>query len=441
MDRDERMATAGLVAAVLLGFVLRVVVAGDVAFSPADEGRYLAMATAVAEGGTAAFHGLVEQTLASPALWLFPTPLRYGHVLLAALACKLHGGPSFEALAALSTAAGMLTVVLTGWLGLRVAGARIGAVAAFVMACSPLALALGRRALQDAVVVAAATLVLVLVVELRREARLGGGRAWGLALGVSLASALLVALKETSLFLLLALTIDAAVEAARDRSVAWRLAPLLAGPLLAFAGFLVWVGNASEWRSLVDLATRSADGAYVRAYMAGPPHRVLVDLLVLAPVASLLAIVGAAAPRGAGPKEPAFRLVKSFLLAGLVAAACLPKNVRFTAALEPALAVVAAQGLASLAASAESAWRRTVVTVLPLAGIGLGSWLLFARVFLERGVYDPTTIDLLTALDAVPHGGVMDRGTVAAPAAAIFVVAVSLAVSLGIRASRAHDPG
>ena len=427
MTRARAAAAWGSVAAVALGALLRLCVSGDVDFSPADESRYLAMASSVAEGGLSAFHGLVTETLARPELQQFPTPLLYGYVLAAACACKLHGVASFEALASLSRAAGIVTVVLTAWVGWRVAGARVAAFAAFVVACSPLALALGRRALQDSVVVAATTLVLALALELRRDVRMAPSRAWSLSVGVSLASAFLVALKETSLFLLLALVVDAAVAAFRDRTVAWRVAPLVAGPLLAAVGFLAWAGNFAELRALVEVAERSADGAYVRAFMAGPPHRVLVDLLVLAPVATLLAVLGLFAQPAAKSDSSSTRLVATFLLTGLVAASCLPKNVRFTAALEPALALFAALGLSSVAGA------RVAVTALTLGGLGLSSWLIFARVFLERRVYDPTTFDVLAALDAVPHSGPMSAGTFGAPAVAIVVTAVAIALTLGAR--------
>lgn len=434
MHREDRGAFAALVAAVVFGLVLRVVVAGDVAFSPADEGRYLAMASAVSARGIGAFHDLVVGTLASPEMQLFPSPLRYAHVMLAGLACRLHGGASYEALAALSTAAGVASVALTGWIGLRVAGARSGAVAAFVIACAPLALALGRRALQDSVVVAAAALLLALAIELRREETFASVRARWLALAGAFAAAFLVASKETSVFLLVPFVIDAGVAAAKDRREAWRVVPFVAGPLLAVAGFLAFVGTYDELAALLAVAQRSADGAYVRAYMAGPPQRVLVDLLALAPVASLLAFVGLMAPRAASRPWPGARLVDAYVIAGLVAAACLPKNLRFTAALEPALAVLAARGLASLEEQAAGALRRTLLTTGALVALGLSSWLIFVRAFLERRVYDPTTFDLLVALDAVPHGGAMSPGTLAAPATLLLVGAASLAISLGVRA-------
>jgi asparagine N-glycosylation enzyme membrane subunit Stt3 len=121
------------------------------------------------------------------------------------------------------------------------------------------------------------------------------------------------------------------------------------------------------------------------------------------------------------------------VVAGLAAAAWLPKTVRFTAALEPAIAVLAAAGLAAVLAAAADCARRGLLLVSALFGLGVGSWAIFARVFLERRVYDPTTFDLVTALDAIPHAGPMAPGTLAAPLVVIVVVAVALAVTLGVR--------
>lgn len=416
-------------AVVMLAVALRLTVAGDVAFSPADEARYLAMATAVHDGGLAAFPRLVAETLASQELQLFPTPLRYGYVILAALAGKVAGAVTFGALAGLSCAAGMVTVVLTAILGTRTAGPRAGALAGFFLACSPLALALGRRALQDTVVTALATLLVLLASELFRAPHHPRSRASGLAVAAALTAAALVAAKETSVLLVWALAIDAVVRARADRRLLVRALPFVLGPPIAVLGFLAVAGSADDFARLLAVAAQSAEGAYVRAFMAGPPQRVLVDLVTLAPIVSVLAVVGLTRPReSALSAEAGTRIVESFLVAGLVAAACLPKNVRFTAALEPALCVVGATGLVHLVDRLRAP-RRPYATALVVAAVAASAWHVFTRVFVEHRVYDPTTLDLLSALDAIPHAGPMRPGTTSPVLALALVAAVVVALA------------
>jgi hypothetical protein len=414
-----------LAVVLVLACVLRVAVHGGVVFSPADEGRYLAMSGTVARGGIQAFPSLVAEHVANAALHPFPSPLRYGHVLLGAAACVLHGGASFAALAALSLVASVVTLFATAALAFEVGGVELASIAALFVGVSPLELTLSRRALQDAVVVAAATLALLAYVRVRAARPAGGAR-----VAFVVAASTFLAVKETSLGPYLAFVALALVDALRTRDV--RPLLLVGAPiLLACAGFLALGGTLTDARALFRIAEASADYPYVRAYLAGPAHRVLLDLFALAPLATVAAIVGVrrAIVGSAGERPEVVRVLVAFVVVALVVAAGLPKTVRFTAIVEPALAVVAAIGLRELLDGIDGARRHAITWGAVAFAVVASSWAIFSRVFLERGVYDPTTYDVLAALDAVPHAGAMSAGTFAAPIVAVAALVFGASVA------------
>ena len=410
-----RFTQAGLVAVVILGAAVRLLVREGVAFYPADEARYLAMAGTIVDGGLGAYPALVAEHLQKTWLHEYPSPLRYAYVILAALACKLHGLVSFDALADLSTAAGVVTVGATVALGARIASVRHGVVAALFIAVSPLQLALGRRALQDEVVVASCALTLLAFTYVERDLRFSAGKTLASA-GLFVASASgFLALKETSALLYLSFIALVVVDALHRRgSWAPRVFLVLVPPAVAVLGFLLLGGSLEQGVDLLRLSAASAETPYARAFMAGPPHRVIVDLFLLGPCTVGLAAAGLGESSRLRTSA-GWRVAATFATVALVVAAGLPKNVRFTAAVEPLLAIYAADTLLAWSDGATTTAKRLVVMgagcMLPV----LASWAIFTRVFLERGVYDPTTVDLLAALDAVPHPGLMGLGTLAAP--------------------------
>ena len=419
-----------LVAAVALGVVLRLVVRDGVQFSPADEGQYLAMARTIAAGGVGAYPELIAGYLRNAAMHAYPSPLRYAHVLLSTLACSLHGGASFVALASLSTAAGFVTVGATALLGPRIGGARHGAIAAFLIGVSPLQLALGRRALQDEIVVAACTVMLLAFTYV-------GGKTWKLSRETGapaalfvVAAALFLALKETSILLYVAVVAVAVVDAVQQRSNWARAALVLVPPVLAALGFLAVGGTLAQGVELVELSAASAGLPYVRAYMAGPPHRVIVDLFLLVPCTVAFALAALGSP-SRGRTSSAWRLAATFSVVALVVAAGLPKNVRFTAVLEPVLAIYAADAMLAWSDRQPTTFGRTTVIAAGCMLSAVASWAIFTRVFLERGVYDPTTAELLVALDAVPHAGARSAGTIPGAVLAVVACAVAALVAWG----------
>src|SRR5512132_3325713 len=86
-------------------------------YSPADESHYLRDTRILADRGVTAYPSIVDGFLGDRSRWVFPNPLRWGYLGVAALFCKVTGGVSFRGLATLSTIAGVLSVLLTYLLG------------------------------------------------------------------------------------------------------------------------------------------------------------------------------------------------------------------------------------------------------------------------------------------------------------------------------------
>ncbi len=429
------MRSGALVAVMVLGAALRLFARDGVSFSPADEAHYLAMARALADGGLGAYPSLVAEHVQNTGLHAYPSPLRYAHVVLAALACKIHGSVSFAALASLSTLAGVVTVGATAALGARVVGLRHGILAALFVAVSPLQLALGRRALQDEVVVAACTLTLLAFISIDRNARVFARHSLVPVALFTASASVFLALKETSMLLYAALVGIAVVDAFR-RDGSWgRVALVLAPPALAVLGFLALGGTVAQGVDLVRLSAASANTPYAQAFMAGPPHRVVVDLFLLIPCTMVLAAASLGLSSGRST-SPGWRVAATFAAVTFVAAAGLPKNVRFTAVLEPVLAIAAAHTLLAWSDRATSAAKRLRVIGAGCMLSVTASYGIFTRVFLERGVYDPTTFDLLAALDAVPPAGPVTAGLVTAGTVTMpWLLVLACATAVGVAAS------
>lgn len=403
-----RRAQQGLVIIlVLAAALLRVAIASSSGLSHrGDEGIYLRAATRLARDGPFALGEQVREFLAEPRLWIFPSPLRYGHYLTAAAAVRVWGEQA-ASLIRLSTLASIAALVLAALLVRRVAGVTAAAVAVGLLLVDPLWLYLGRRALVDAHHAALFLATVWAFFEATRpDARRGA---------VPLAVALLawfVAVKESGTVLLATLAVVQTVRAVRERApLAPALGMLALGGALALVGFSVLTG--SPWAYLrVTQAMGASTGAnwYLDAFHGGPPHRYLVDYAALSPVVLLLAPFGLARwlrvpPTASSRGRLGWTLAATAVVFGafLLLVSCGPAgvSVRWLLPLDTLARLALGAWLASWALRGPDARARTVRAAV-VAGVVVVNALvegwIFRRVFVERGVYDPASEMVLRAL-------------------------------------------
>jgi len=148
--RPIELATGlGLVAILLASILLRSQHMTDVLTRSPDERTYTANAALLADQGFGVYRQLFTNYDASPDQWIYPSPTRFGHVLLFAGVMRATGVRDGRAGAATSWLFSVLSVALVGWMGLRFFHRSVALFAAALMACSFGELGMARRAWQD----------------------------------------------------------------------------------------------------------------------------------------------------------------------------------------------------------------------------------------------------------------------------------------------------
>ncbi|WP_242342804.1 glycosyltransferase family 39 protein [Anaeromyxobacter terrae] len=395
--RAHRLA---LVAVIVVAATMRIAWNDVTRFSPADETHYLETARALAPSVLARYPVLAAEYLSHPTAWKFPSFLRWGWYGIGAVVCKAQPDCSHRSLAWISTLAGILVVLLAYAVGRARLGERAALLGAAFVAASPLQLGLGRRALQDELV--CATVLAALWTALRVLDAPNGARAWGRYAAAISAASLAFAVKET--FVLYAPAFIALWLFTRARRGGGRpldAALLLVPPLVYYGGYCLLTHSGTQFFEMARVAVSSLGSEYARQYQSGPPHRYLVDLLVLSPVPVLLAIgagasiVSSRVQAVSGPRQLA-----AFAALALASFALVSKSVRFVAAPDALVSLLAAWFVISLAERS-----RTPLRLIAAAGmivVASNLWI-FDRVFLQGQVGDPTTYEVLRALEAIPR--------------------------------------
>jgi hypothetical protein len=205
-----------------------------------------------------------------------------------------------------------------------------------------------------------------------------------------------IAAKEQFLFLYPGLIAYWWLTAGRPRRrdvVAWALPPAL-----FFAVFCLLARDLGSFFRIARIITGAMTAPYAEQYQSGPPHRLLLDSMAVAPLVTILflaAIVMFALRRSEWSAEA--RLL-GLLGAGMIAVhALLPsQNLRYIVCADPVVRLAVAAFLAF-----ELRDRPRIAMAL-LAANALIELLLFQRIFVTAAVYDPVTRDLLHALRMLP---------------------------------------
>jgi 4-amino-4-deoxy-L-arabinose transferase-like glycosyltransferase len=355
MRRDEPLAAP----LILIAAAIRVAINNVTSFF-GDENVYLEYAKA---GG---YHRVIRMYLDHPFFWFFPSPLRWSYVGVSSLFSTFHG------LATLSTICGIVAVALTWFIARELFDARIALFATALVATSPLQLALGRRALSDeffcAVVLASiASLLLYL-----RDRRIGWLVTWIVATTFAFGA------KEQ--FLLIYPIVLCFWRDFRWRDVVTWAIP----PALYFIVFCILAGDVTTFFKIAHLTTLTIAAPYATQLQNGPPQRLLIDLMALAPLVTIAFIAAAASD---GTKV-------ALIAAGIIIVHSLlsTKNVRYIVSADPLMRIAVAAWLPA---------RPRVAAALVILNAAFELTFFYA-IFIAAGVYDPVTTNLLHALRMIP---------------------------------------
>lgn len=175
--------------------------------------------------------------------------------------------------------------------------------------------------------------------------------------------------------------------------MAWALPPAC-----FFAVFCILARDLTSFFRITRIITGAMDAPYAEQYQSGPPHRLLIDSMAVAPLVTTLflaAIVIFALRIGEWAREA--RLL-ALLGGGMIAVhALLPsQNLRYIVCADPLIRLTVAAFLAF------ELRNRPRLAMAFLAVNALIELQLFHRIFLTAAVYDPVTRELLHALKMLP---------------------------------------
>ncbi|MCW2764225.1 MAG: hypothetical protein JWO11_184 [Nocardioides sp.] len=379
-----------LAVVVAAGSAARLVLHEGVTYSPADELVYARYSCRIADGGLGTYPDLVREYLADQNAHLYPSPARWGFLLPDAAASSALGcGQS--SVAWVSTLAGIGMLLLVAALTYRRFGPWVAVLATTFVASSPLQLLVGRRALGDEVVGLVTVAALWAVVAYLER------RSWRRLVVAVLLITAGFATKEIFFLLYPALLAPFVLAWARARRIDLRdLLVLGLPPLVNAAVFAVLARDLGAYGQVLRAVRSTIDAPYPTQYMAGPPYRLVLDLMVLAPVVVLMAIAayGLLLDRGtSASRMTAVLVVASLLPFGLVGA----QVVRLVVATDTLLCVLAAWGLVAALRGRQWWWAAAVATM----AVAVNCWVFWA-VSIQHQVYDPVSDQLLRALGIIP---------------------------------------
>jgi len=390
LDEVHNNKALAFAAVLAVAAAIRLYLNNIIQYAPADEATYLDFAGTLFNGGIGQYPDLVQTFIHDRDMWLFPSPLRWSWIGVTSIFCSLAGHCTFRDLATVSTLAGIASVALTWWIGRELFDSTVALAAAALTATSPLQLALGRRALADeffCMLVLASIATLLAYTRTSRNAWLA---AW-IAVTTLTFGAKEQFLLVYPLILLFWWLCTTGAPACRDRRGRLSYTMLLAAalpPFLYFAVFCLLAHDVTSFFTIAHLTTSTIGAEYPEQYQNGPMHRLLIDMLAVAPLVTLAAI-GALFSRVDRPiRNLGILLAGIFVVHGLLSS----KNLRY---------IVPADSLARLAAATFLRDKRWATIAIVLNAVV--ELLLFRTIFITGDVYDPVTDALLRALKMLPR--------------------------------------
>ena len=364
----------------IIAGAIRIAVNNVVHFSRADETVYLLYARTLAGGD--GYPKLIRMFIDDPGMWVFTNPLRWSYLGVAAFFSSSH-----HTLAVLSTLAGIAAVALTYWVARELFDEAVALTATALVATSPLQLALGRRALADEFFCAAVLASIATLLMHARTRRIPWLAAWVITTTIAIAA------KEQFLFIYPVVLLFWWLRTRVIHWVAWVLPPFL-----FYAVFCLLARDFTSFARIARIITRAMTAPYAEQYQSGPPHRLILDSMALAPlvtIVALAALVAVALRRETFAPEA--RHLAALVAGILLVHAVLPsQNLRYIVSADPLLRI-----LAGVYVIKEGCSGRGLAGALGVNAVV--ELLLFYRVFLVGEVYDPVTAHVLRALEMLPR--------------------------------------
>ena len=252
----------------------------------------MAYAAQVAHSGPGAFRALVDDYNRTKEQWIYPPPVRIGHIFLVAEAMKLSGASAEKAAVSVSLAFSLLGFFVAALLGLRFFNRWPVLIGLALLSVSPIDLAMARRAWQDSVVAGIGILLFYICVEASTSSR---PQRWRVCFWIVGSCFLLI--KELALFIYALCVLWLLIDVWR-RGFSWKAVAAVSIPsglvVLVSYGAVMWIsGGAGPVRQLYQHMTQALpSNEYVHLYQRGPWYSYPLGFWVLSPVTTLLCGLG-----------------------------------------------------------------------------------------------------------------------------------------------------
>jgi hypothetical protein len=369
---------------------------------PADEITYIRYASFIKEQGIAAYPRMVETYARDPSnkVVAMSSPLKAGFIVPAAFFLRFFRD-GFAGLAFLSLVSYVLFVFCAPFFLKKEYGFQVALLCASLMAFSPLAMAMSRRALTESLFLCVCLLALWAFTEYLRSGR----KAAQLSCAFLLVWAMLI--KETAALLAVSFLAYALYRALvlKKEVRAWGVLVACASPIAAAAVVTLTLGNPRHVLDIftLNLFSKAAEtNQYDAIFCSGPWYRPLIDFLILSPGVFILGTGYFFTYLTRNDREGGLMTLLVLLaLIWLMALAPFTKNVRYALLLDLPLRLGAVLMLRDLffGRPRNAPWLMTTACVIFLMATDYAR---FWSLFVDKGIYDPVTPLLLQAVRILP---------------------------------------
>lgn len=255
-----------------------------------DEFYYFDYSRYILENGITSYPKLFQEHVRNQDNWIWPTPLRVGYFILASAWFKLFG-PSCRSLAYLSFFAYIIFLAASFYFSRKFFGKGFATCFVLLLAYSPLAMAMAKRALSDSLGNMFITISLWLFLSfLLREGR---ARMLNFIFFIYIFSYSILVREQFALFLIFFLLYFLFFKYIYKEKIAANYGILLVALPLAIAG-VVWLFSSGSLSSLLLLLkinrTLPAINQYSLLFCRGPWFRYLMDYLIISPWVTVLSL-------------------------------------------------------------------------------------------------------------------------------------------------------
>ena len=386
MKKIIKITAVALLISLAAGFVL-LSFKNNRFMAKADEGYYLDYALSFKNCGFSWYRNFFKEYLSDSKHWLFPNPLRFGFIYISYLWMSIFGF-NFNSLAYLSLFCYVLFLAGSFYFGYRYFKYKTAFLLTALLAFSPLAMAMGRRALSDS----AGNLFLACSVWLFLRASEQEKNSKYILFILAYSIAMLI--RESSVLFL-------------PFFIGWNIffrkkTAVLFIPAVLVAIVYVLLGATPYFFDTVKtiiLSPRS--NPYAIVFCSGPWFRYIVDYLLMSPATLILAMFFAGNYILKPGKDRVILYFFVFFIFTYIAFNFFAKNVRYVLILDIPIRLAALLMLEKIAGRFLPKYKTSALIVF-VAFVIFFDCLSFSRLFSRHSIYDPASVFLLKATKFVP---------------------------------------